>query len=663
MSRMVAFAAAGGVRAAGLWRAFARRAGIALLAAAATLAAPGAEAAPATLVLQLNGPADFEYAGYFAALWKGFYDAAGLSVEIRPGSMLGQPRIDPVHEVTEDHAQFGVGTMTLIVRAGQGMPLVLLAPVFQASGTEIYYRAAADFASPGALAKANIGLYPATDVLGLELATALRGDGIDPGKVRSTALDPSQAVAALADRRVDAVAGSAWVLPWQARARGLSLKSINPADYRVEFYGDTLFTLARFARDHPDTVRRFRDASLKGWAYALDHADEIAARLVKDLPPPPGISDAAGFARYQIGVARELARYPAVPLGHSSLERWSRIEQSLADSGALVRASGPASFVYDPAAESGRRSEWRDRLIIAALLAPLVAIAALLLWRRRRAAGSGAPAADEPTVHEPVAHEPAAREPVAPEPEIGPAAETAAATVSKAEPAPPPEPRLEPAPEPAAQPALQSPAPLWPALPSPEPAPATTDLNALLSELEPVLRDRMPQSAAFRLSLLPELWPCRTDRAAVAALVSDLVVAAVADLRPDDTLIVGTRNAAFDLRNLADHPGARIGEFARITVRDSGPGMAEEVLGRIFDLAATSRLAVAAAQPAMARLGGYARAESAEGVGTAIHLYFPRVAIPAAATDDAHAAHARPPAKRYKASGSRVTQRRSRSLR
>ncbi|MGH7091967.1 MAG: ABC transporter substrate-binding protein, partial [Stellaceae bacterium] len=477
---MVAFAAAAcGVRDVSPWRALARRAGIALLAAAAALAAPRAEAAHAALVLQLNGPADFEYAGYFAALWKGFYDAAGLRVEIRPGSMLGQPRIDPAHEVAEGHAQFGVGTMTLVVRAGQGMPLVLLAPVFQASGTDIYYRAAADFASPGALAKAKIGLYPATDMLGLELATALRGDGIDPGKVRSIALDPGQAVAALADRRVDAVAGSAWVLPWQARARGLSLKSINPADYRVEFYGDTLFTLARFARDHPDTVRRFREASLKGWAYALDHADEIAARLVKDLPPPPGISDAAGFARYQIGVARELARYPAVPLGHSSLERWARIEQSLADSGALVRTTGPASFVYDPAAESGRRTEWRDGLILAALLAAtLVTIAALLLWRHRRAAAPGAPASVEPA---------------APEPEIAPEAATPAETAPKAEPAPAA--LAEPSPEPAADPVLQSPAP----------APATTDLNVLLSALEPALRDRMPQSAAFRLSLLPEL--------------------------------------------------------------------------------------------------------------------------------------------------------------
>jgi hypothetical protein len=43
----------------------------------------------------------------------------------------------------------------------------------------------------------------------------------------------------------------------------------------------------------------------------------------------------------------------------------------------------------------------------------------------------------------------------------------------------------------------------------------------------------------------------------------------------------------------------------------------------------TPRSSAAAAAEAMRALGGFARVESAEGVGTAIHLYFPRVAEPA----------------------------------
>src|SRR5437763_4480807 len=127
------------------------------------------------VVLQLHGPEQFEFAGYYAALWRGFYQDAGIEVEIRPGG--GQPAADPVREVTEGRAQFGTGTAQLVVRAAQGQPLLLLAPIFQQSGVALYSRADGDFSSPAALTKGKIGRTPATDILDIELATALKAEG------------------------------------------------------------------------------------------------------------------------------------------------------------------------------------------------------------------------------------------------------------------------------------------------------------------------------------------------------------------------------------------------------------------------------------------------------------------------------------------------------
>jgi ABC-type nitrate/sulfonate/bicarbonate transport system substrate-binding protein len=585
-----------------------------------------ADSVPTTLVLQLNGPADFEYAGYFAALWQGFYKDSGLTVEIRPGAVPGAAEIDPAHEVMAGHAQFGVGSMRLVTRAAQGQPLLLLAPIFQSSGTEIYYREDGDFASPGALLKAKIGRLPATGALDMELATALRGDGVDPAKIRSVPVAPGKAVAALADRTVDAVAGSAWTFPWFARDHGLTVKYFDPGDYRIEFYGDTLFTQNRFAEENPSLVRRFREASLKGWAYALDHPDEIAGRLVSDLPPPPGVTDPAGFAKYQVTVAKVLSRYPAIALGHSSLERWTRIEDSLAAAGALVRTAGAGRFVYEPEGPAARPVDWRDGVIVA-LAVLLVAAAIVAATRRRRpAAATGPLSLPAPTV------------------------------------VPLPLPLPTPPPEAAAGINTEPPRPA----PPPEP-PGSTDLNGLVAALEAKIREIVPEGASFRLSVIDTLWPCRIDSDAVSALVLDLVGAAVAGMRKSDTLIVGTRNASFTSENVGDVVGGRVGEFARITVRDSGPGFSETRLERIFDPTATVRAAVAAAWPAMNKLGGYVRVESAEGVGTAVHLYFPREEQekPAASAPDGipGATDEAPAPRRYRASGSRATQRRSRSLR
>jgi ABC-type nitrate/sulfonate/bicarbonate transport system substrate-binding protein len=561
----------------------------------AALAMAGAASAEEKLVLQLHGPAQFEFAGYYAALWQGFYKEAGLTVDVKPGAGRGEAPVDPVREVTEGRAQFATGTAALVVRTAQGLPLLLLAPIFQESGAAVYYRADSDLPSPGALLKAKVGRLPASDILDIELATALKAEGIDRAKLRSVAIDPGQTVTALADKSVDAAIGSAWEVPWLAHDKAIALKSFNPADYRVEFYGDTLFTLQRLANREGQTVRSFRAASLKGWDYALQHPDEIAQRLVAELPHPPGIADPAGFARYQADLARRLAHYPEVELGHANPDRWERIEASMIGVGAALRTADTDDFVYDPDAEMRNRTDRRAAVILGATLVVALAVTLWLWlgWRRRpRAAGT------------------AAGDPPAAVPAQG-------AQSGGAQPGGAPPPAAPAAP------------PVAPPVPPGRGEPAPADLNTLLAGLERAMRQRVPRRVRFRLSLLPELWRCRAESPSIRALVLDLVAAAAADLKGNGELVVGTRNIAFDTAALADTPGAQIGEYARITVRDSGPGLADEALDRVFDRARTSRPTAAAAAETMRELGGFARVESALGIGTAIHLYFPRAAEPA----------------------------------
>jgi signal transduction histidine kinase len=126
----------------------------------------------------------------------------------------------------------------------------------------------------------------------------------------------------------------------------------------------------------------------------------------------------------------------------------------------------------------------------------------------------------------------------------------------------------------------------------------------------------------------------------VGGLVLGLTAEAGADLAAGGRLILGTRNAAFDEGSVADTPGAEIGEFVRVTIRDSGPGLSDEALDQVFEPAKTTRPAAATAAETMRRLGGFVRVESAEGVGTAVHLYFPRLSDPVVAATDNRAAAA-----------------------
>ena len=560
--------------------------------ALALLALPRMGGAAEPVVLQLSGPATFEFAGYYAALWQGYYRDAGLDVTIRPGGSRGQAPVDPTREVAEGNAQFGTGTMQLVIRAAQGLPVLLVAPIFQQSGAAVYYRADSDFSSPAALVNARLGRLPASNILDIELATALRAEGIDPAKIKSVTLNTDQIVPALADHQIDAAVGSAWIVPWQAHERSIVLKSFNPANYRVEYYGDSLFTLQHYAETAPGAVARFREASLKGWEYALRHPDDMIARLIADKPGEPPIADIAGFDRYQADVARRLSRYPEIPLGYSNTDRWTQIEAGMIGAGAVERSADLTSFVYNPPAQAPRSSGVRQlpEIVVAAALgvAGLITVwLASRLWRRLpglRLRFPGRRAAAEPTERvEPTA------------------VPIAAARRGRAVPEPQPQP------------------------PTPPPLPPLTNLNDMLAPLERRIRQQVRGKVRCRFSLFAELWPCRSEGGPVAACVLELVGAATAVMDADGTLIVGTRNFTFDENNIGDYPGGRIGHFARITVRDNGPGLTESEFAHIFDAATSVRPAIARAVAVTERLGGFVRVESAEEIGTAVHLYFPRL--------------------------------------
>ena len=175
--------------------------------------------------------------------------------------------------------------------------------------------------------------------------------------------------------------GSAWEAPWQARQRSLALKAFEPPDEDAAFYGDSLFTSQRFADVDPAIVERLREASLRGWEYAFENQDRVIARMRNEIRGRGAIVDLAGFARYQSEIARRLAHFPGTPLGRSSPERWTRIEQSLIEVGAIPHPVDLRAFLYDPNARAGGGV---SRLFVLVAGTVVALLAASLLWQRRR---------------------------------------------------------------------------------------------------------------------------------------------------------------------------------------------------------------------------------------------------------------------------------------
>ncbi len=70
----------------------------------------------------------------------------------------------------------------------------------------------------------------------------------------------------------------------------MRISVFSPRSVGIDFYGDNLFTSAAELRKNPARVKAFREASLKGWAYAMEHPEEIAELICKNTRPSTAAS-------------------------------------------------------------------------------------------------------------------------------------------------------------------------------------------------------------------------------------------------------------------------------------------------------------------------------------------------------------------------------------
>jgi ABC-type nitrate/sulfonate/bicarbonate transport system substrate-binding protein len=99
-----------------------------VLAAVALLAATPCWAQD-KVMLQLKWQHSFQSAGYYAALQQGYYRAAGLDVDMRPGG----PDIDAMKVVQTGKAEFGVCTTSVLLEKPQDPQVTVLGVIYQHS--------------------------------------------------------------------------------------------------------------------------------------------------------------------------------------------------------------------------------------------------------------------------------------------------------------------------------------------------------------------------------------------------------------------------------------------------------------------------------------------------------------------------------------------------
>jgi PAS domain S-box-containing protein len=158
------------------------------------------------------------------------------------------------------------------------------------------------------------------------------------------------------------------------------------------------------------------------------------------------------------------------------------------------------------------------------------------------------------------------------------------------------------------------------------------DLNALLTALEPLLRQLLPGHVALGLQCDSSLWPIKADPGQIEQVVINLATNARDAMPRGGHLRVETANRTVRTAR-SDQAGLTPGDYVSLIVSDDGVGMGDEVRRRMFEPFFSTKardqgvgLGLAMVHGIVAQCDGHIIVDTAEGRGTTFTVLFPRSA-------------------------------------
>jgi len=313
--------------------------------------------------IQLKWKHSFQFAGYYAAIEKGFYADEGLEVTLKE-RIMGENYIQPV---IDGESEYGISDSSIIVSRLQNNPVVLVTQIFQDSPLVLISHRDSNITTP-------------YDMPGKKLMYSVSGTGDSPfkalllktiGSFNKVDISDFTSYQDFIDRKVDVTSAYATSQPYWLKKRGVEVNIIDPKSYGITFYGDNLFTTKKELKEHPIRVKKMKKATLKGWKYALSHQDEMIDIILNKYAPDAQRDDLEFEARgtYQM-IMPDLT-----DLGTFRKEKYLQVAKIYKQLGIVSHTSVDDDFFYhdDKFSLSKKEQTWLKNN-------PMIKIAVMNFW-------------------------------------------------------------------------------------------------------------------------------------------------------------------------------------------------------------------------------------------------------------------------------------------
>ena len=178
--------------------------------------------------------------------------------------------------------------------------------------------------------------------------------------------------------------------------------------------------------------------------------------------------------------------------------------------------------------------------------------------------------------------------------------------------------------------------------------PEVIDLNGAMSKMLPILRRLVTEEVKLLWTPCSEPLSLRIDPSQVDQILANLVVNARDAIKGSGTIAIETAEVSVDTDFVSEHPDARPGEYAMISVRDDGCGIPEQVRPHVFEPFVTTKptgegtgLGLATVHGIVQQNGGFIEIDSEEGAGTTFRVFLPRHSGEAESRADTKPSYAR----------------------
>jgi signal transduction histidine kinase/ABC-type nitrate/sulfonate/bicarbonate transport system substrate-binding protein/DNA-binding NarL/FixJ family response regulator len=287
------------------------------------------------VTIQLKWKHSFQFAGYYAAIEKGFYKEEDLNVTLKEIDF----NRNFIKDVTSGYYQYGVSDSSLVVYHLQKIPVVLVAQIFQHSPLVLLSHRDSNITTP-------------YEMIGKKVMYSFKSTGGTPfqalilktiGNFDEVNITDFTSYQNFIDKKIDVTSAYSTFQPYWLKKKGIEVNIIDPKSYGIDFYGDNFFTSKKELKEHPERVKKMKRATLKGWQYALSHQDEMINLILKKYAP----SKTKDLLEFEARGIYQMIMPDLTKLGNINRDKYEQVVKTYYQLGIVKRQTISDDFFYD----------------------------------------------------------------------------------------------------------------------------------------------------------------------------------------------------------------------------------------------------------------------------------------------------------------------------